>query len=313
MRAVAGRLRLDMARFRELAAFAQFGSELDPATQAQLTRGQRLQELLKQPQSSPMPVEDQIVSIFAGISGRWTGCPWRTSARYERELLQFIRQRHAELLRAHPERAPGVHQPPQRGPGQGASTPAIDEFERAVWGTGTAEATAQTGGRTRRTATTEMATQREIRRRMGSIRNIRQITRAMELIAVTRLRRAQQRVLASRPYADKMRQVLGDLVERIVPPETEAQIGARAEREARDWSTATRRPRRPIPCWNGAPCSRLGVLLLTTDRGLCGALNSNILRTALQYVYARQNEGQAVELIVVGRKGLQAIGACPST
>ena len=125
-----------------------------------------------------------------------------------------------------------------------------------------------------------MATQREIRRRMGSIRNIRQITRAMELIAVTRLRRAQQRVVASRPYADKMRQVLGDLVERIVPPETEAQIEARAEREARELEHGyTETSRRPIPSWNGAPSRRIGVILLTTDRGLCGALNSNILRT----------------------------------
>ena len=87
---------------------------------------------------------------------------------------------------------------------------------------------------------------------MGSIRNIRQITRAMELIAVTRLRRAQQRVLASRPYADKMHQVLGDLVERIVPPETEAADRPRAAQEARDGSTATPRRRRCIPCWSGA-------------------------------------------------------------
>jgi F-type H+-transporting ATPase subunit gamma len=63
-----------------------------------------------------------------------------------------------------------------------------------------------------------MATAREIRRRMNSIRNIGQITRAMELIAVTRLRRAQQRVLASRPYSDKMRDVLGALVERVAGP-----------------------------------------------------------------------------------------------
>ena len=148
---------------------------------------------------------------------------------------------------------------------------------------------------------------------MGSIRNIRQITKAMELIAVTRLRRAQQRVVASRPYADKMRQVLGDLVERIVPPETEAQIEVRAEREARDLEHGYTDTETPHPLLERRPVSRLGVLLLTTDRGLCGALNSNILRTALQYVYARQNEGQAVELIVVGRKGLQAIGRLPLT
>src|SRR4029079_6150932 len=79
-----------------------------------------------------------------------------------------------------------------------------------------------------------MPTAPEVRRRIGSGNNIRQITRAMELIAVTRLRRAQQRVLASRPYAEKMHQVLGDLVERISPPETEEAVALRAAQEARD-------------------------------------------------------------------------------
>ena len=64
-----------------------------------------------------------------------------------------------------------------------------------------------------------MASQREIRRRIAAVKNIKQITRAMELIAVTRLRRAQQRVLASRPYADKMRQVLSELERRVAPGE----------------------------------------------------------------------------------------------
>ena len=134
MRAAAGRLRLDMARFRELAAFAQFGSELDPATQAQLTRGQRLQELLKQPQSAPMPVEDQIVSIYAGISGRLDRVPLEDVARYERELLQFMRQRHAEIL----ERILNERQESTSRLNEDldkAVNAAFDEFERTVWGT----------------------------------------------------------------------------------------------------------------------------------------------------------------------------------
>ena len=69
MRQVAGTLRLDMAQFRELAAFAQFGSDLDKATQAQLNRGQRLVEVLKQPQYRPLPVEKQVLMIFAGTNG----------------------------------------------------------------------------------------------------------------------------------------------------------------------------------------------------------------------------------------------------
>ena len=69
MRQVAGRLRLDMASFRELAAFAQFGSDLDKATQAQLERGKRLQEILKQAQYEPMSLSDQVILIYAGVNG----------------------------------------------------------------------------------------------------------------------------------------------------------------------------------------------------------------------------------------------------
>ncbi len=97
MRGVAGRLRLDMARYRELAAFAQFGSDLDRATQAQLTRGQRLQELLKQPQYGPMPVEDQVIAMYAGVAGRLDKIDVADVGRYERELLQYLRSSHPEL------------------------------------------------------------------------------------------------------------------------------------------------------------------------------------------------------------------------
>ena len=135
MRAVAGRLRLDMARFRELAAFAQFGSELDPNTQAQLTRGQRLQELLKQPQSDPMPVEDQILIMFCGVSGRLDKVPVEDIARYEREVLQFVRQSHPELLeRILNERQESTSR--LNADLESAVNAVLDEFEQRVWGTG---------------------------------------------------------------------------------------------------------------------------------------------------------------------------------
>ena len=147
-----------------------------------------------------------------------------------------------------------------------------------------------------------MATAREIRRRMNSIRNIGQITRAMELIAVTRLRRAQQRVLASRPYADKMRDVLAEVVARVSPPSGETTYPT--EDEARPLHALLERR---------ATVSRVGVIVLTTDRGLCGALNANVIRAALQYTYERQNQERSVDLVVVGRKGLLALRRQPVT
>jgi F-type H+-transporting ATPase subunit alpha len=97
-RQVAGSLRIDLARYREVAAFAQFGSDLDAATQAQLTRGERLTELLKQDQYEPMSIETQVVAIFAGTNGFLDDIPLDQVKRFETELLTFIEQQHNEIL-----------------------------------------------------------------------------------------------------------------------------------------------------------------------------------------------------------------------
>jgi F-type H+-transporting ATPase subunit alpha len=98
MKSVAGTLKLDLAQFRELEAFATFGSELDAVSKAQLERGYRLVELLKQPLNSPMPVEQQVVSIFAGTRGFLDDIPVNEVRRFERELLEFMRTRNASML-----------------------------------------------------------------------------------------------------------------------------------------------------------------------------------------------------------------------
>jgi F-type H+-transporting ATPase subunit alpha len=98
MRAVAGTLKLDLAQFRELEAFATFGSELDAVSKAQLERGYRLVELLKQPLNSPMPVEEQVVSIFAGTRGYLDDVPAGDVRRFEAGLLEYMRSRQASLL-----------------------------------------------------------------------------------------------------------------------------------------------------------------------------------------------------------------------
>jgi F-type H+-transporting ATPase subunit alpha len=98
MKAVAGTLKLDLAQFRELEAFATFGSELDAVSKAQLERGYRLVELLKQPLNSPMPVEQQVVSIFAGTKGYLDDVATTDVVRFERELLDFVQTRHSGLL-----------------------------------------------------------------------------------------------------------------------------------------------------------------------------------------------------------------------
>jgi F-type H+/Na+-transporting ATPase subunit alpha len=97
MKQVAGTLRLDLAQYREMAAFAQFGSELDKATQAQLARGVRMVELLKQGQYRPMPVADQVISIYAGTQGFLDDVPVDKVRQFEEDLLHYVTQHHPDL------------------------------------------------------------------------------------------------------------------------------------------------------------------------------------------------------------------------
>jgi F-type H+-transporting ATPase subunit alpha len=98
MRQIAGKLRLDLAQYRELAAFAQFGSDLDRATQLQLARGQRMVELLKQGQYQPLPVERQIAIIFAGTQGLLDDMPIDQIRPFEEFLFGFLDRKHGQLL-----------------------------------------------------------------------------------------------------------------------------------------------------------------------------------------------------------------------
>jgi len=98
MKQVAGRLRMDLAQYRELEAFAQFGSDLDKATQAQLNRGMRMVEILKQPQYQPLPVEKQVSILFAGANGFLDKYPLGALSDYEKQLYEFLETRHADVL-----------------------------------------------------------------------------------------------------------------------------------------------------------------------------------------------------------------------
>jgi F-type H+-transporting ATPase subunit alpha len=99
MKKVAGSIKLELAQYREMAAFAQFGSDLDASTQKLLARGARLTELLKQPQFQPMPIEEQVASIFAGTNGFIDTVDVRDVTRYEAAMLSYLRAEHADVLK----------------------------------------------------------------------------------------------------------------------------------------------------------------------------------------------------------------------
>jgi F-type H+-transporting ATPase subunit gamma len=130
-----------------------------------------------------------------------------------------------------------------------------------------------------------MATLREVRRRIGSIRNIAQITRAMQMVAASRMKRAQDAILAARPYSDELRAALARVVAAV-----EADVD---------------------PLLARRPVQRIGLVVITTDRGLVGSLNANAVRALLRHVaeVATGEEGARIEIaaITVGRKGRDAL------
>ena len=242
MKAVAGRLRLDLAQYRELAAFAMFASDLDKSTQAMLARGQRLTEILKQDQYSPLPMEKQIVIIFAATNGYLDALPVADCRRYEKELYSL----------------------PRRAPRRRSCKQIAEKKDIKGELDGPAEGRAR-GVRRRLPAHGRLAEAEEpasampalidIRRRIRSVKNTQQITKAMKMVSAAKLRRAQEAMFAARPYARKMMEVLNSMA-------------ARAD------------PRRPSPARGARATSRVLLVVVTADKGLCGGFNANIIRTA---------------------------------
>ena len=100
MKKVAGSIKLELAQYREMAAFAQFASDMDASTQQQLARGSRLVELLKQPQYSPLPMEEQVVSIYAGVNGYLDAIDVNKISRFENDLMNLIKGSYKDILKS---------------------------------------------------------------------------------------------------------------------------------------------------------------------------------------------------------------------
>ena len=191
MNKVAGSLKLDLSQYRELEAFAQFGSELDQATQKILGRGERLVALLNQPQYDPWPVEEQVVAVFAGVNGYLDEIPVVDVPRYLEELREQFRAEES-ILKQIREKGDLPDELRERLDQQLQSFAKLFKPSEEDAGRGLAP----------------MATVQDLKRRIRSIRNTRKITKAMELVASARLRRAQARIEAMRPYADRMTELM---------------------------------------------------------------------------------------------------------
>ena len=240
MRSVAGSLRLDLAQYRELAAFAQFGSDLDKASQTQLNRGQRLVEILKQGQYPAAAGRKADPDHLRRHQRRtWTISRWSRCREFEAELYRFVENAHRRASAADPRE-------------EGARRRAEGRVERRA-----RRSSRQRFVTARRRRTQPMPSLIDIRRRIRSVKNTQQITKAMKMVSAAKLRRAQDRVIAARPYGAMLRKMLANVAAAAAGDEraaTHPLLAQRARRSASSW------------CWSPA------------DSGLAGAFNSNLIK-----------------------------------
>ena len=260
MKQVAGSIKGELAQYREMAAFAQFGSDLDAATQRLLNRGARLTELLKQPQFSPLPIEEQVVVIFAGVNGYLDKLPVSKVGEFEQGFLALLRSEHKDLLaeirdqegadRRHPREAPRRGRFLLQGVRVASPWPSL----------------------------------KALRNRIASVKATQKITKAMQMVAASKLRRAQAAAEAARPYAARMNAVLANLA---------GPMQGRADAPA-------------LLAGTGRDQTHL-LVVCTAERGLCGAFNSSIARLARDHAARLLAEGKDVKILCVGKKGYDAL------
>ena len=268
MKKVAGRLRLELSQYRELEAFAQFGSELDPATQASLARGERMVATLNQPQYAPWPMEEQVVAIYAGIHGFLDDVPVQDIPRFQDELREFFRTEGSIIQGDRRHRRPARRARREAERGDREVQAGLQHLRRAR--------------ACRSCELDDVASVQDIKRRVRSVQNTRKITRAMELVAAAKLRRAQTRIEAMRPYAERMQELTAGV--------------ARASTSLRGLPLLQRRDVR-----------KAAILPLTGDRGLAGAFNAQVLREAFTIERRLREESVEPHWVVAGKKGASTL------
>ena len=236
MKTVAGPIKGELAQYREMAAFAKFGSDLDASTQKMLARGERLTELLKQPQYKPFAVEEQVAVIYAGTRGYLDPFPTAKVGAFQDALL-------AKLKTSYPQFLEGIRK-------EKALTPDLEAMLKEALGRRLQEL------RGLRKDRPPMATVKEMRTRIGSVKSTQKITKALQMVAAAKLRRAQQAAEAARPYAQRMAAMHRQPGGRRVGPLRAAAAGGHRQRTSAIWSSWRRRiagwPAASIP----ASCAR---------------------------------------------------------
>ena len=268
---VAGKVKLELAQFRELAAFAQFGSDLDAATKARLDRGQRIVELFKQVQYNPIPVEQQVAVLWAMQNGYLDPVPVERVKEFQNKLQEYLETRKEEFTSLDSGQK-GDRQESRGGAGERAQRFQGDLAMICFGGSDESHHDSHPEKeylvrpwqihRTYGAASSRSATRRRSRKRCRWWRR-------------PKMRRAQQHALAGRPYAALMNKVLVSLQER-----TDSKLH---------------------PLLQVRPVKTELVLIISTDKGLAGALNTNVMREAARF------DADKTMYVVSGRKARQFI------
>ena len=298
MKKVAGKIKGELAQYREMAAFAQFGSDLDASTQRLLNRGSRLTELLKQPQFSPLKMEEQVCVIWAGTNGYLDALPLNKVRAFEDGLLSLLRGKNVEILNGIRDSRDLSDDHRRKAEGRGRKSRqdvCLMPFARPVcaakmtWMPGTRPGLTKEGlavgsEEPDRRGELRMASLKDMRVRIASTKATQKITKAMQMVAASKLRRAQTAAEAARPYAEKMDAVISNIA-----------------------TAAAGSPGAPA-LLAGTGKDQVHLLLVCTgERGLSGAFNSSIVRLARERALSLINQGKEVKFFCVGRKGYEQL------
>jgi F-type H+/Na+-transporting ATPase subunit alpha len=276
MKQVAGKIKGELAQYREMAAFAQFGSDLDATTQRLLNRGARLTELLKQPQFSPLKVEEQVVVIYAGVNGYLDQLPVSAVRRFEDGLLRHMRDKHKPMSSS--PSAPRRRSPRRRRTSCARRSDRVRQGLRGL---------------------TAFAPGFQRKRRWPASRN-----------CVTASPRSRRRRRSPRPCRWWRRRSCA------VPRRRRRRRGPMPSAWARCWPVspprcAAPKARRPLMVGTGKDEVHL-LIVATADRGLCGGFNSSIVRLAREHAQRLLADGKEVKILCVGRKGFDQLAPHPS-
>ena len=263
IKSVGGGLKLALAQFRELAAFSQFSTDLDAETRSIIERGQRLTELLKQPQYSPYAVWEMYAILYAATNGIFDKIPLEKVEVAKQALLRELKSKNAKLTDA-----------------LNTGDKPTDDQNVTLLKVAKAIAMSYVEKPTE-TAKQNMASTITLKRRITSIKNTRQITKAMELVSASKLRRAQEYAVRSRAYRELAYELLTKL--NAIPEVNRQPLFV--DREVKN---------------------RLYVVV-TSNSGLAGAYNSNVLKTLAKSLQADRDSKVKSRVIAIGNKGAQFV------